>query len=205
MKNPENLTKYYGDFTPMERLNLVIAASARGDDAEIGKLFKTCPRREYHYFQRDAAFMDKYKQMTDVSLLFTITFKACSDAVGLFSSYSMFFEEQIDIYEWAIEHIGQDETKKDDIIRAQNEIKQLAQLITLLDEKYEQQIIKMKSVLEAYREFCNEIGVQAENALEWLENKDFIAMFLQFCEEISIDEEFSHEMKSSFYKIWRLT
>jgi hypothetical protein len=201
MKNTEALTKYYHDFTPMERLNLVIAAITRDDNAEVEKLLKTCPRR--HYTQRDAAFVDKYYRMVDIKNIFITNFEMYSDAAGLLYIIFLSLEDQIGIYEWAIELIGQNQSKKDALAETQKEIKQLNQLIVKVSEKYEWHVAKMKSALEAYRQFCHEVGVQEENALKWLEMENLIMMLSEHLKNTDANEEFLREIKNNFYKIWQ--
>lgn len=201
MKNIDNVTKYYGDFSPMERLNLVIAADVGGDKAEIEKLFVTCPR--YRYRQADLDFTDRYDHMVDIGLTFIINREECTGFAHLLYSTSFSLKKQIDIYNWVIELIGNDETKKEDVNKAQQEIKRLKFLVTEIDEKYWKQIIKIKSALEAYRQFCNEIGIREETALKWVGAHAFDTVPSLHFEYINIDEEVVQKIKSDFYKIWK--
>jgi hypothetical protein len=42
-----DLAKLYDKLTGLERLRLVIAAQARGDEVEVAHLVQSCPRRNY--------------------------------------------------------------------------------------------------------------------------------------------------------------
>jgi hypothetical protein len=43
----KNLTKLYDQFTGLERVRLVIEAAARGDEAEVDNLVRSCPRKHF--------------------------------------------------------------------------------------------------------------------------------------------------------------
>jgi hypothetical protein len=60
------LAKQYEKLTPKERLALVLEARARGDDAEVRRLWDTCPRKMYT--SHDARFEDSYDAITKIVL-----------------------------------------------------------------------------------------------------------------------------------------
>lgn len=200
MKNTESLTKYYSDFTPMERLNLVIAAKTRGDNDEIKKLFKTCPKHQY--IQADANFVDRYYEMVDVGLIFINHWEKYSNAISLFYIIYLACHDQISIYEWAIELAGQDETKKADVDKAEKEIKELEKIIAKMSKKTDDKMIEIKTLITAYRQFCNEIGLQEEAALKWVGADTIDLIPPQHLENIDTDEEFLQKIKSLFYRVW---
>src|ERR1700712_904189 len=56
----------YEQFTPTERVTLVLEAMGRRDDAEADKLARTCPRKTYT--MGDAAYADRLQAASDVML-----------------------------------------------------------------------------------------------------------------------------------------
>lgn len=60
--------KYYDKFTPDERVKLTLVAIARGDEEEVGRLKRTCPKK--HYLQTDIAYSDKMENLEKICLLF---------------------------------------------------------------------------------------------------------------------------------------
>lgn len=60
------LAKQYEKLTPRERLALVLEARARGDDAEVRRLWDTCPRKVYGAY--DADFDVPYEAVSKIVL-----------------------------------------------------------------------------------------------------------------------------------------
>ena len=185
MKSIENLTKYYGSFTPMERLNLVMAAGARNDEEEMKKLFQTCPR--LHYIQVDQAFLQAYDQMTRVNMLFILHWEDCCYRANAFSLMRLYLISHTRTHEQAIDFIWGDETKQTVINEEFEEIDRLMQEASKIEATIKQQIAKLKSTLEAYRQFCNEVGIQAEYGLKNIEARSGISF--EYPEGISIDKQ----------------
>jgi hypothetical protein len=53
----KKIDKFYDTFTPDERVKLALAAMGRNDEAELRRLWDTCPRKNYR--MQDAAFDDR--------------------------------------------------------------------------------------------------------------------------------------------------
>jgi hypothetical protein len=54
-----DVTRYYDRLEPCERMIAAIAAAARGDDQEIDRLVRSCPR--HSYVQRDLAYTQRVR------------------------------------------------------------------------------------------------------------------------------------------------
>lgn len=81
MANPTTSTALYERFLPAERLVLLLEAMARGDEAEVERVQRTCPRRTYS--QADAAFQDRYEMALDVTVV------ACGELRALLAQLRM--------------------------------------------------------------------------------------------------------------------
>lgn len=66
MKNNGTLQKHYGKLTPRERLALIVAASARGDETERRALIDSAPRLTYR--------LPDYSEMYDVLQLLALSY-----------------------------------------------------------------------------------------------------------------------------------
>ena len=68
------LSKLYDRFTPEERFRLVIEAQARGDEEDVRRLVRTCPR--HAYTMTDAAYSDRLlavNSLVDAVALYAVT------------------------------------------------------------------------------------------------------------------------------------
>src|ERR1700712_2281172 len=66
----------YEQFTPTERVTLVLEAMGRQDEAEADKLARTCPRKTYT--MGDAAYSDRLEAASDVMLVSLVALRcAC--------------------------------------------------------------------------------------------------------------------------------
>ena len=77
MANAASSAAAYERFQPTERLVLLLEAMARGDQAEVERVRRTCPRRTYS--QIDAAFQDRYELALDLTVI------ACGDLRAIVS------------------------------------------------------------------------------------------------------------------------
>src|SRR6478752_174047 len=57
----------YELFKPQERLTLTLEAMARGDDAEVDRLYRSCPRKTYTC--PDAEFEDRRSMAMDIAMV----------------------------------------------------------------------------------------------------------------------------------------
>jgi hypothetical protein len=73
MRNNSSASNY-DQLTPKERLNLVIQAAARGDEAEVARLHTTCPRR--NYVELDSFFWDRRCEILRIAALVCIDLDA---------------------------------------------------------------------------------------------------------------------------------
>ena len=75
----------YEQFKPEERLTLLLEALARGDEAEVDRLLRSCPRKDYRC--PDAEFDDRRSMAMDIAMV------ACADLTAL--------KSQLQVLHWA--------------------------------------------------------------------------------------------------------
>ncbi len=68
MSKKNGLGKLYDRFTPEERFRLVLEAQSRGDEEDVQRLVRTCPR--YNYAMTDAEYTDR--MITASSLVYVV-------------------------------------------------------------------------------------------------------------------------------------
>lgn len=70
MQHRTGLARQYDQLTARERLQMLLEAQARGDQAEVRRLWDSCPKKAYR--QMDVAFEGPYEAAKKIALLFSI-------------------------------------------------------------------------------------------------------------------------------------
>lgn len=65
MATAKSIAKHYNHLTPRERMPLILAADARGDDIEVGRLIDSAPRVGYK-FPHHLAFAMAFREVFDI-------------------------------------------------------------------------------------------------------------------------------------------
>jgi len=165
MKSLDTLEKYYDQFTPMERLNLYLKARIRKDYTESNKLIETCPL--FQYIRRDLRFTHKFDRLISTALLFMLEFQGANSKLELSEFITMLLYEKIRTYEWMVELLEQDAPKQEIIAKTQNKIAELNQQTTTTKDIAHHKLTVLKTEIEAYRQFCNDAGLDADTVLSW--------------------------------------
>ena len=67
------IANLYKRFIPEERINLTLAALVRGDEKEVQRLKKSCPKKQYSL--NDAAYSDNMVKLMQIAVGFTRLFQ----------------------------------------------------------------------------------------------------------------------------------
>lgn len=201
MKSYDNLTKNYDQFTPLERLNLFLKAQVRKDQAESDKLIETCPRLQY--IQRDLRFTHKFDRLISIALLFMIEFQCVKNKLELSEYLTALFYEKIRIYDWIIGLLEQDLSKQEIINKIQHKLTQLEQQIPNAENIRDQKLIALKTEIEAYKQFCREVGLDVDTAFQWLDNTVVLdAPIIENLNNIAPDDARLTERKQQYKEAW---
>ena len=176
MKSSDILTKHYDQFTPKERLNLAIAATARNDQEELQKLFISCPRFEYK--QTDVKFVDKYHRLILISSFVYGRLEALIDKTALTMLNLVFLDE-----------LRKNKDKN---------------IIALLEKLHTESLANIKAIIEAYKLLLQEAGIKAEIARDLLNSILVLldADILRLAEIPAIDEQKLKTNISLLKQLW---
>jgi len=166
MKALHNLEKYYDQFIPMERLNLYLKARARKDYTESNKLIETCPR--FQYIRRDLRFTHKFDRLISTALLFMLEFQKANHKLELSEFITGMLYEKERTYESIIELLEQGAPKQEIMAKARDKIAELNQQVTNIKTITNSKLIALKTEIEAYKQFCNDVGLDADTVIKWL-------------------------------------
>jgi hypothetical protein len=131
--------KDYKHFTPVERINLTIAALARGDIKEADRCWDTCPRHEYKAFDFD----------------FTIRMHAVLMLRMEFRENCFYHYNKIKVIEIRTLHLEcciDDENFED--------------RMNILVEVRTTHVARLKAVYCALRQFCSDVGLCVDTFLQ---------------------------------------
>lgn len=168
--------KNYDQFSPLERLNLAIAALARNDETEIDRLNQSCPM--YKYSVLDPEYTKRFLFFALIS--------------GRFFELCVYWYDKITfcafgLILWASEGNKKDYPDKSQIILAQNNY------ISLL-----------KGVYAGLRQFCDEVGLNADDIIKAtpVENilDDISRYLLSDVEASAANTEY---FKKDFFRYWK--
>lgn len=176
----------YAHFTSNERLNLTLAALARGDETEADRLWQTCPRYQYH--AHDFAYTLRFNALMILSSIF---FEKCIfhynfikkiDEFILDAEYDLAFEEKENMEEIA------NETRK---------------LIKLTQKSLNTHISRIKGLFEGFKLFCAEVCLDYENVINiTLIKKCCHDLDLLLEAEVERDMQYADQVKVFFQQYW---
>lgn len=200
----KDISKLYDVFTPDERVKLALAAMGRGDNAELERLWSTCPRKAYR--MPDAAFGDKM------------------DAVLLIAksllSYLLLVEKDIKMAQlnkhWYIQHVTaqikafrdganlvwQNAGKKGVACTDKIPADVDRELPEELKELHSKAVSELKGYHAAMETFCSEIGIDVDLIISLdpivRDAYDRLSPYLK--EDIPADQDVFETMYSAFQK-----
>ncbi|HSW69781.1 MAG TPA: hypothetical protein VLI69_06505 [Gammaproteobacteria bacterium] len=168
--------KHYTNFTSKERLNLTLAALARGDEIEADKLWQTCPR--YLYRAHDFLYTLSLNALT---ILNSFLFEKCV----------LHYNHIKKIDEFILE-AGQD------LSFEENE-----KLIESLEKSRNIQISRLKGLLEGFKLFCTDVNLDYENAINIMPIRDCCHDLDYLLESsVSANMEYVEQVKCFFLQQW---
>lgn len=179
--------RQYSQFTYKERLNLTIAALARGDETEANRLVETCPR--YSYVTYDLKYTES---LSALIILGTLFFEKCVYRYNLIQRA----EEYISNTKAELEHeeqVGLKELAKS----SQN-------VIELATKARKNHISALKGLYEGFRAFCIDAGLDSENILQTISAIADCCPHLEdlLATDLQIDTKYTNQMKVYFSEHW---
>lgn len=175
--------KLYENFTTGERVDLVIAALARGDEAEIASLRRTCPRRTYTMLDRD--FTQRLDALPWIAAHFQEVYNFYSNKITLSKACITIFSLMCD----HPDHLNENQDEK----------------ITESGDALVRHVSHLKSLFTALSDFCSEIGLSYDHLVNWLNVDVGVIEHLvgdYYYSIADIDMEFSCHIKEQFIEIW---
>lgn len=173
--------KLYEKFDVLERVNLTVAALARGDDEEINQLRRTCPKVQYITIDHN------YTSRLDCLVFLGARFSGLCDyfynKILLCQSCIVTYTLMNDLPIFAGENCEHNLEK--------------------LQQAKSDHIASLKSIHEALRRFCVEKGVDVNKVNEWIACRtvcDDLDNFLN--SEVAPDNGFTDFILKKFLKIW---
>jgi|GEM_PF-3534776 len=202
MKKLNILDKYYNQFTPIERLNLYLKARVREDYEESDKLIETCQR--FQYVQRDLKFTHKFDRLLTIALLFMIEFQAANNKLELSEFITALLYEKIKIYEWFVELLENDSSKQEITNTVQKKMAEIVPSSSIAEAVTNRKLISLKTEIEAYKQFCSDVGLDADTVLKWLGN-DVIALddaVINDFNDVAPNDDYLIERKKQYQEVW---
>ncbi|MGF1472421.1 MAG: hypothetical protein ACFB50_11880 [Rubrobacteraceae bacterium] len=182
MSKKNGLGKLYDQFKPEERFRLVIEAQARGDEEDVRRLVRTCPR--HNYLMTEAEYTDrmivaetlvqavaldlapriaKAKMIEGFEEALPLTYNSCANEASL-----AYFDGHERGIRWAWEKAGAsldgDPPKPEDEDYDDTELDQIEARIHGASERFTKMLEKLKlgvatearAIWEAFSVFCRE-------------------------------------------------
>jgi hypothetical protein len=197
----DKLSGLYSEFTPQERLNLAIAAVARNDQEERNKLFTACPH--FKYKKADTAFSIKYDLMVIIGASLIIEWERIMGAIKVQCNIYDLLNKHAIVYEEIIQTLEKNPVNQKIILQLQGKLSNLELNLKETESAIDQQIIFVKTLLEAYQQFYQEIGIKNDIVLLWLKKLINLSDDLMEClEKISVDKEEIANLKRQLFLTW---
>lgn len=166
----------YSHFTPKERLNLTLAALARGDEVEATKLWQTCPR--FKYVAHDFEYALNFNTLIILN--------------------SLFFEKCVQHYN-AIKKLDEFTFEAEDDLTTEQYIKS----VKAFDHPKDFQIAQLKGLVTGFKLFCNEVNLEYENVINATSIKNCCHDIQRFLEaSVITDLGYAQQMKEFFLNLW---
>ncbi|MDR3478581.1 MAG: hypothetical protein P4M14_11190 [Gammaproteobacteria bacterium] len=176
-----NITdKNYSQLTAKERVNLALAAFSRGDENEISRLKRTCPRK--HYTMIDAEYIGSIEGLVWVVTQFSEMCDFSYNKIILCEAYIAMFTF---LNEYP-QHENDDNLEK--FCNAKTE-----------------HVSNLKSVYQALSEFCCENKLNYDHVIEWLKiSPELASQYDEYLRlEVDSTREFTDYVKQKLFYIWQ--
>lgn len=168
----------YRQIRAQERINLTISALARGDIKEADRLYDTCPT--YCYKIADHEFNGQLQAI-----------------------YSI-----IDLFFWLCFCYYRNAAKLDSELQPEDKSqKSLDEKIIRKFENRNSNICSLKALYQGFREFCQQVGIEAEEVLKIMDIKRYcpdIQTYLDFDHTDPPDPDEIERFKDMFLGYWGL-
>lgn len=176
----------YTQFTAKERINLTIAALARGDEAEADRLWKTCPRYKY-----DAHDFEYTLGVDALIVLGALFFQKCVLHYNLIKKVDTFI-------------MGSEQDLEFEETAGFNDLaKKIRDLIELATKAQNVHISKIKGLFNGFKQFCFSVGLDDENILKTIPIKDCCHdLDILLGAEIEVDMQYMNHIKDFFLEHW---
>ncbi len=167
---------HYKKLSSIERFKLAVSAFSRGDDAEITRLKRTCPTK--NYIMIDCEYTNRLAGLTWVITQFS---EICE-----YSYHQIILCESCVTILSAVKDTA--ELKIDNFLKAKN-----------------QHISNLKSAYQALIEFCHENKINHVDVFQWLKITPELSRQydIYLSSHIEINKESIEYAKQKFYSIWK--
>jgi|GEM_PF-2832992 len=178
--------QHYARFTPNERLNLTLAALARGDITEADRLWQTCPRHQYH--AHDFAYTLRFNA---VLLLNSLFFEKCVFHYNQIQKIAEFILEAE--YDLAF---AEEKNSKEMANEAQK-------LIEHTQKTLNTHISRLKGLFAGFKLFCAEAHLDCEHIINMTTIKNCCPdLDLLLEAEAETDIQYAEQIKVFFQGHW---
>jgi hypothetical protein len=197
------LPNIYGLLTPKERFSAVLAAIGRGDDDEVGRLHRTCPRVTYR--MEDAAFSDPLDRSYNMARSFSMAVLDTLISVHVLKAgreltrlRAVAVEQGFSIGLKAAGGLPEEEHP------VWQEIDQAVGALGETEEQFGQaltgRLIELKSLDAGYRRFCRDVGLDAGAVLGWC---PLVSERLEAVSDLLLSVEPDSEVEVACYEAFR--
>lgn len=199
-----NLSKHYDKLQPHERFQLALKAQARGDEADVEALKRTCPKETYR--MNEAAVTDRFDALFHLVAAYLMATEQTKGKLVIHEAAQELVSHLIGQAEDAVRFAywrgfadgGNDETGK-----LTDEIQDLKEFADRMLEAIRQGIMsRARGDLEAFETVCKErVGLNADSVLagsgvaeclDWLDREELMS-----AEPVEIPE-----LKEAFISAW---
>ena len=168
------LERGYEQLTPRERFLVALEALSRGDDDEMDRLGRSCPRKAYE--KRDAGFTDLIEASSRTAMLFAVSWlSAAQEYRGSFLAGECFVAARRGWFvgfDQGVRSAGKRAScKKDDPEPTVEELDQMGLAFAIdefpkkYDDLHQKLGAKLKGVYGGFVRFCQAVGVEPEKLL----------------------------------------
>ena len=201
------LTHLYDRFTPTERVQLLLAALARGDELELGRLQQTCPWKFYR--QRDAAYTDLWDACERMASIFVIMWLDAEHCV--MKKYLALCATQLAIQTFergfgiGIEAAKQVPDKSHSLWKESDEvISHYYRHHEELEKDYRKHAAILKGLHDGLLRFCCTVAIEPEQLLAWFPPvlEEIKQTLTQLPDDIVSDDGTANAAVRTFSRLW---
>ncbi len=200
--------EFYDKFTVKERFDLSLAALARDDQEEVHRLQDSCPQKRY--IQADTEFCDRMDSLKHLCVNFIFmrdliirdSIVLCS--LGFtFSKMAVAFEDGFNL---AVETVKDKQSYESVLPLKEEKLNEFLICVDELEKEFSEKMSILKSLIEAFRLFCEEVNINYQQVIEWLEKWGTTEeIFTPLLEDYQIDEKAVESLKNKFLESWQKT